>query len=145
MENQPSNQDVPIPVNQVAELEVAFEGKSLDEQDKAWRRGMAFDLVKHCWPSFVDSLMKVNSSVRFSACFVSSFAESTKIFIDKAEELKSVLVTQPRAVINTHPSKGSQKVEFTLNVYWRKDPLPEKRSVILLNDPTRRVVSGDAT
>lgn len=144
MENEPSSQDIPIPIKQVVELEVAFEGKSLDEQDKAWRRSIALGLMKHCWPAFIDSLAKVNPSVSFEVRFVSSFVESTKVFINKAEELHSVLVTQPRAVVSAHPSKGSQKVEFTLNVYWHTDPPPAKRTVILLDDPIRRVVPENA-
>jgi hypothetical protein len=144
MENAQSNQDLPIPVKQVVEVDVAFEGNSLDEQDKAWQCNMAFDLMKHCWPDFIDMLAKVNPSVSFSVRFVNSFVESTKIFIGKADELHSVLVTQPRAVVSTHPSKGSQKVEFTLNVYWHMDPPPAKRTAILLNDSTRRVVPDNA-
>jgi hypothetical protein len=144
LENKTQNQDIPIPVKQVVELEVAFEGKSLDEQDKAWRRSLALGLMKHCWPALIDALAKVNPSVSFSVLFIGSFDESIKVFIDKAEELHSILVTQPRAVVSAHPSKGSQKVEFTLNVYWRTDPPPAKRTVILLDDPTRRVVPENA-
>ena len=145
MENKPSNQDISIHVEQVVELEIAFEGKSLDEQDKAWRRSLTLGIMRHCWTAFIDALAKANPSVSISVLFIDSFDESTKVFIDKAEELHSILVTQPKAVVIQHPSKGSQKIEFTLNVYWRTDPPPAKRTVLFLNDETRKVVPENAT
>jgi hypothetical protein len=140
MENTPSKNDLPIPVKQVVELELAFEGISLDEQDRAWMSNMALDLMKHCWPAFIDALTRDNPSAIISYSFVDSFAGSTKHFIDKAEDRHCVLVTQPRAVITDHPTKGSQKVWFTLNVYWHQEPPPAEKTTILLNDQTLQVV-----
>ena len=140
MEHTPAKNDLPIPVKQVVELELAFEGTSLDEQDLAWMGNMALDLMKHCWPSFIDALIKNNPAANLSYSFVSSFAESTKHFTDKAENLHCTLVTQPRAVATEHPFKGSQKVYFTLNVYWRKEPPFTEKTAILLNDQTCQVV-----
>ena len=140
MENTPRRNDLPIPVSQVVELELAFEGTSLDEQDRAWMSNMALDLMKHCWPAFIEALTRDNPSANLSYSFVNSFAESTKHFTDKAENRRCTLVTQPRAVITDHPSKGSQKVWFTLNVYWRQEPPSTERTAILLNDQTLQVV-----
>ncbi|MBG0785626.1 MAG: hypothetical protein H0S79_11035 [Anaerolineaceae bacterium] len=140
MENSTRKNDLPIPVSQVIELELAFEGTTLTDQDRAWMGNMALDLTKHCWPSFIEALNRDNSAAILSYSFVDSFTQSTKHFIDKAENLGCVLVTQPRAVITDHPSKGSQKVWFTLNVYWRQEPPPSERTSILLNDQTCQVI-----
>jgi hypothetical protein len=143
MENTPRKNDLPVPVRQVVELELAFEGSSFDQQDRAWMGGMALDLMKHCWPSFIEVLMTQNPTAKLSYSFVNSFNESTKHFIDKAEEFHCVLVTQPRAVITDHPTKGSQRVSFTLNLYWRQEPPPSQNTAILLNNQTSQVVPGN--
>lgn len=140
MEHTPAKNDLPIPVKQVIELELAFEDAPFDEQDSAWMGDMALDLMKHCWPAFIDALIKNNPSANLSYSFVRSFTESTQHFIDKAEKLHCILVTQPRAVVTEHPFKGAQKVRFTLNVYWRKEPPSTEKTAILLNDQTSRVV-----
>jgi hypothetical protein len=140
MQNNPSSQNVAIPVGQVAGIEVAFEGRSLSWPDKAWRRKLASGLMELCWPAFIGALKKDNPSTKISVDFVNSFLESTRKFTGKAEKLHSVLVAQRRTAISKHPSKGPQRVAFVLCVFWRMDPPPATKTVIFMDDDIPQVV-----
>ena len=137
--NLPPGKDIPVPVKQIIELEVVFEVKTFDKDEEKWLRELAIQIVKQCWPTFLDTLVKSGNP---NASFTTRFTDSEQVAkssVEKANKLHANLITQPNAAILSHPSKGPIKYQFTLNLYLNSDLSRPANTVVMA--PNHRVIA----
>lgn len=130
--------DQPIPIQQVLRMDLVFEGKNFDDEERRWLNKEAFEIARHYWPEFVDALAKVKPHIILTTQFVPEVNSGSGKVIKEAASMNANIVIQPKVVMFSSPSGDLFECVSLIAIFLSRNLSGDKVAVLI--SPNHRIV-----
>lgn len=134
--------DVPVPVANVVEVELALIKESPVEDDRKWldKALTVGDIIGSWAPGLLEGIAELNPNARLSRHIVKSAKDNIEFVVQKSKSLNvNLITTEPRCLRIIAPDGSIREDEFMLSLYIRVDP-QKKADVVMLVAANHRFV-----